>query len=138
MDHIPELPIRPRLSPGIEVVPVDQDKILLRSFSGTVMLSGEFVATVLPALLHQLDGSKTTQDLWECVSENFRPEFEEFLILMMEKKILFEADSIGIDRGNGPPTKLNSYEKAYWSLDQHVAADALNRLQSSTVILVNL
>lgn len=138
MQHYPALPPFPCLRPGTELVPVDRENVLLRSFSGTVLLSGEFVSSELPALLPRLDGSRSVHELFEMVGEDFRPELEKFLQLMTEKNILYPGDSARADSRPQEPSVLTAHERAYWSLDAATATDAVRHLQSSTVVLANL
>lgn len=96
------------------------------------MLSGEFVASQLPNLLNQLHGGRLVRDLMGSVDEGFRPELEEFLMLMLEKKILYEE-------GNGrDPVGVGHHENAYWRLYGPGPAQAWDCLQASTVIVAGL
>jgi len=71
-------PIHPCLQPGTELVDVDSNTILLRSFSRTIMLSGEFVQ-MLPDLIKQMDGRTPLEVLLSRIPEIARTEFERFL-----------------------------------------------------------
>lgn len=132
------LPARPRLRPGTEIVTVDHEKLLLRSTSGTVLLSGQFVASELPELLRLLDGTIALKDITEKVSENARPELERFLSIMMGKGLLCDGYEVGEESSNDHLSGKHSHEEAYWAQYESTTNDALNRLRSSTVLVANL
>jgi thiazole/oxazole-forming peptide maturase SagC family component len=137
MNGTAPLPPRPCLRPGLEVIPVDNQTLLMRTFAGTVMLSGEFVASRLPSLIPKIDGSRTIGELFALVGEHFRPEFESFIGLLLERNILLPADLADTRADLPHPSGAWNHERAYWSLDAH-APEAVGRLASSTVVLANL
>ena len=122
----------PRLQPGIELIPVSDDRALLRSFSGTLMLSGEFVGAALPRLMPMLDGTQTVESLLAEVGQDYRPELEEFLRLM-ESKGLLAAATDGDDTGIA-----SAGERSYWTLDGAGARTAAARLAGAGVVLAGL
>ena len=127
MNDVPPLPAHPRLRPGIEAVAVENDRMLLRSFSGTVMLSGEFVASRLREVLARLDGRSTVGELMDAVPEQDRPELAELLGLLLRRGLL--AD--GMPSGTG-------HDDAYWSLFEATPGDAAARLRAATVLIAGL
>lgn len=138
MEQFSAIPTCPCLRAGVEVVSVDGETVLLRSFSRTVMLSGEFVSSQLPDLLRRMDGKATIQEITANVSETVRPEFEQFLSLLLSKGLLCEGTPADTDsdlRGRGG---ANTHEYAYWSLHGASASEAVRRLESASVVIVNL
>jgi bacteriocin biosynthesis cyclodehydratase domain-containing protein len=122
----------PRLQPGIEFIPLSHDSALLRSFAGTLMLSGEFVVAELPRLLPMLDGTRTVETLLANLGQDYQPELEE-LLRLMESKGLIVA---GTD-GNGS-SSAHSGERSYWMLDGGDASAAAARLADAAVVLAGL
>lgn len=138
MERSLTLPIRPRLRPGTEVVSVDRGKMLLRSFSGTTMLSGEFVESGLPELLPLLNGTVTVEDVVTRLRGDQREQFHDFLFILMEKGFLCSGDEVGVDADRMDPFATNGHAKAYWSIYGRATNDAVSRIRSSTVMIVNL
>lgn len=136
MDKLPSIPPFPRLQHGVETVPVDDGKVLLRSFTGSVMLSGDFVTVVLPSLLPLLDGRHAIEDLAAEIGEAFRPEIENFLALIGRKGFLGKAPPDGA--GRDPAAALSAHDRAYWSLYGAGAAEAAKRLSQATVLVAGL
>ena len=130
-----KIPTHPQLRPGIELIAVDNQTALVRSFSGTIMLTGEFVSSKLSSLLSYLDGRNSIQEITEKLGEAFRPELEKFLILMTEKQLLRDED---VEHHDSSPFPSSNHETAYWSIYGKTANQALNRLQASTVVVANL
>jgi thiazole/oxazole-forming peptide maturase SagC family component len=138
MDDDRELPSHPRLRPGIEIVTVGNDKILLRSFMGTVLLSGEFVASEMAALLGRLDGSRSLEDIEASVAAGFLPELDKFFDILLMKKMLVDADPRGGINEACAARSVNSHEEAYWSLFTSDAVATDQKLRASTVVVANL
>lgn len=129
-----ELPARPELRPGIELVPLEGDRVLLRSFAGSLMLSGDFVASKLPEVLPLLDGTRTIEAVAETVGGGYRPELDHLLRALAEKGLLGEGDGRGADRGPGD----RRHERAYWAVASRGAGDPMRRLGSSVVLVIGL
>jgi molybdopterin-synthase adenylyltransferase len=138
MEQFPALPARPCLRPGVEVVPVDSESVLLRSFSNTVMLSGKFVSSQLPDLLHRMDGKATLEEISANASEAGRREIEQFLSLLSSKQLLGEGNSSDTDSALIDGSGVNTHEDAYWSLSGTSADEATRRLESASVVIVDL
>jgi bacteriocin biosynthesis cyclodehydratase domain-containing protein len=130
-------PVHPVLRPGVEVVYVGPDKVLLRSFSSTVVVTGEFVAA-LPTLVPLLDGRRTVNDLVEMVGEDFRPETEAFLRLMSDRDILDDADRVGATDLVEHEPRMTAHEEAYWSLQVSADEERIARLQRATVVVAGV
>jgi bacteriocin biosynthesis cyclodehydratase domain-containing protein len=135
MDKLPPIPPFPRLQHGVEAVPVDDGKVLLRSFTGSVMLSGDFVTVVLPSLLPLLDGRHAIEDLAAEIGEAFRPEIEDFLTLIGRKGFLGKAPP---EEAEEDGAALSAHDGAYWSLYGTSAGQAAKRLSQSTVAIAGL
>lgn len=132
MDQSSPVPEYPRLQPGTELVPVGAGEALLRSFSGTVMLSGEFVRNVLPAVLPMLDGTRSREALLEEVGD-FQPELDNFLRLLGRKGLLVDdTDGLGVSNG------ADSGASAYWAVHGPGSPLAAGRLRDATVVLAGL
>lgn len=137
MNKCPPYPSFPRLQYGVETLAIGQDKVLVRSFSGSVMLTGDFVERILPALLPLLDGKRSVDELTSEVGEEFRPGIEDFLALMGEKGLLGSTSSETLVTPSAKP--LAPRDRAYWSLYSATTADqAANRLWRSTVVVAGL
>ncbi|MER9237219.1 TOMM precursor leader peptide-binding protein [Mesorhizobium sp. M0622] len=135
MDKLSSIPSFPRLQYGVEIVPVEEGKVLLRSFTGSVMLSGDFVAVVLPLLLPLLDGKHGIEDLAAEFDETLRPEIEDFLTLIQHKGFLGKAARDGRE---DDAVMLSGEDRAYWSLYGASASEAARRLAQSTVVIAGL
>jgi bacteriocin biosynthesis cyclodehydratase domain-containing protein len=125
--------IYPQLRPGVEVISIDRGRVLFRSFSGTVMFTGEFIASELPKVLAQMDGNTTDAQIADTISEEFREEFENFLKLTTGKQLLVDAKAAR----NGNPSGMKSHQRAYWSLFPNDPEDAYGRLQAATLLIGN-
>jgi adenylyltransferase/sulfurtransferase len=119
-------------------VPLEDGKVLFRSFSGTVMLSGGFVSSVLAALVPQLDGSRPVEELLREVRADFQPEFEHFLRVMEEKGFLQQGSQRGAEQQMLSRTPISPGELAYWSLHTPRADEAVASLAESTVVVAGL
>lgn len=129
------IPSFPLLQHGVEIVPVEEGKVLLRSFTGSVMLSGDFVAVVLPSLLPLLDGRHGIEELAAEFDETLRPDIEDFLTLIQQKGFLGMAVQPGRE---DDAVKLSGRDGAYWSLYGASASEAARRLALSTVVVAGL
>src|SRR5437016_9679773 len=58
-----QVPRKPRLPPEIVVLPFGPRGILLEGSKTTQVLSGSSARTLLPAVLEQLDGTKTVEEI---------------------------------------------------------------------------
>lgn len=133
MNKPSSIPSFPRLQHGVEIVPVEEGKVLLRSFTGSVMLSGDFVSVVLPSLLPLLDGRHGIEDLAAEFDETLRPEIEDFLTLIEHKGFLAAQHGREDDA-----VMLSGKDGAYWSLYGASAGEAARRLAQSTVVVAGL
>ena len=131
MQHVKLANWRPRLREGLEVVKIAETRVLFRSFTGTVMLSGDFVNSVLPSMLSRLDGSRSVDEL-RAESDGFHAELEHFLQLMDEKGFLEPA----VDDEVLPAGSAN--ERAYWSLQAGSANEGVRRLCQSSVAIFGM
>jgi len=133
MDESPKVPVYPRLLPGTELIGVDGNTVLLRSFSRTVMFSGEFVKE-LPALIGQMDGRTPLEELSSRVPERARAEFEQFLALLMNKHMLCDGVASGLLRTNG----VHSQQDAFWSVQGPLPDETAERMERTHVVIVDL
>ncbi len=133
-----QLPSHPKLRPGIDLVTIDHEKVLVRTASRTILLSGEFVASQFPVLLGQLDGSHTLEQLAATLDENARPQLEQFLSIMLEKGILCEEGTCSATTPPLTTPKPNSHGQAYWDLYGGAENETRTALWSSTVVISNL
>jgi bacteriocin biosynthesis cyclodehydratase domain-containing protein len=127
------VPAYPRLCPGTELIGVDGGAVLLRSFSRTVMLSGEFVKE-LPDLIAQMDGRTPLAELASRVPEGGRAEFEQFLALLANKGMLCDGSASGLLPANG----AHRHQDAFWSVQNASLNGALERMKRTHVVIVDL
>ena len=97
-----------RLKPGAEVVEVDDAQILLRTFSGTLMLSGELMSAGLAQALKEAGTSSSLADLRELTSDQYAGEFESFVELLGDRNLLVEVS----------PGQSIGHDEAYWLTQQ--------------------
>jgi len=128
-------PRRARLVAGLEIAPLAEGRLMLRSFSATIVLSGEFVTQWVPQLLPRLDGHHDVADLAELVGPDFRSELEALLQRLQEGGFIV-AEAAEVPAAD--PATLNSREQAYWSLHASSASEAAQRLAAASVIVAGL
>lgn len=138
MEQLSTIPTYPCLHAGVEVISVNGETVLLRSFSKTVMLSGEFVSSDLPDLLRRMDGKATFQEITTNMNETQRREFEQFLMLLLSKNLIHDKISADGDSFLQNRDGEKSHEYAYWSLLGASESEAIRRLASASVVIVNL
>ncbi len=95
-DEMTDLPKRPYLAPWYQLVKEDE-RVLFKSGEKMVVLEGKATQTLLPALLPLLDGTRTVEEIHECIGEAIGPATAKALKLLEEKGLLTE----------GPPLPLN-------------------------------
>ena len=117
-----------RLVPGTEVIPVDKDSILLRSFSGTLMISGEFVGLELVRALDKAGLDAPLSALKDQISDRFSDEFESFVTLLGDKGLLLER----------PRDAPIGHDEAYWQSQGRDAATTSAALAAATVLVVGM
>lgn len=126
----------PRLIAGVEIVPLSADRLMLRSFDTTLVLSGEFVTSTLHQLLLQLDGRLDVRDLVKEVGPDFRLEVEA-LLLELEKKGLLVSGAPTNSLASSASALLPR-EAAYWELQTGSALDAEQRLAAASILICGL
>lgn len=117
---------------GLDIVPLTEDRIMLRSFSSTIVLSGQFVARSLPLLLPCLDGNHDLDDLKAFVDPDYHPELDALLRQLEEKGFLTTG------RREATSPIRNGREQAYWAVQTASTADVARRLAKASVIVAGL
>ena len=127
-DEIIDLPERPYLAPWYQLAKEDE-RMLFKSGDSMVVFEGKAVQTLLPALLPLLDGTRTLDEIHECIGEAVAPATAKALKLLQEKRLLTEGpplsdipnptlrtvsflQSLGQERGITAKNVLKSLEEA--------------------------
>ena len=112
-----------RILPGTELVPVDDSNVLLRSFFGTLLLSGEFAAAELPRVVGLAGMDASIADLRDSVHGRFIADFDSFLELLNTKGLL-------VEQTHGSPRRGDA---AYWQSQGKSVEDSRRSLAAATV-----
>ena len=130
--HLPEFP---RLCSDVELIPVDDTQALVRSTSSTILLSGSFVTSDLPALLTRFDGQTSLEVLSAPLDPGARTELEGFIRILLDRKLL-ETELMG--EADEVACNTDPHESAYWSQQGIEPKKACDRLADKTVVVVGL
>ena len=83
-----QVPRKPRLPPEIVVLPFGPRGILLEGSKTTQVLSGSSARTLLPAVLEQLDGTKTVEEIAAAIPYASFDDIENVVTLLFSCGVL--------------------------------------------------
>lgn len=87
-----KLPRKPLLKAYLNVVPVNDELIQLRSQENIILLKGSAVTNILPDLLPLLDGSNTMNDIYSKLSYCTQEVVNEAILLLKSHYLLEDAE----------------------------------------------
>ncbi|PPG95415.1 hypothetical protein C5C22_05950 [Rathayibacter rathayi] len=128
------LPRRPRLAPGLVVVPGD-DCVLVEGGPSRQLLGGRSASAVLGRLLPLLDGSRSVQEL--AVATDRTPQDTHSAVALLYASGLLEDAQDAPDVADADPAALAFYSRSIDSTRINASgAEALQRLRARRVLVV--
>jgi bacteriocin biosynthesis cyclodehydratase domain-containing protein len=107
----------------------------LRSFSGTLLLGGEFAEHGLQELLRLLTGNLTSEQIVDELPEDSRQDALKFLETLTTKEFVVDAHEAPREGPEGGALAIDGHDVGYWETYAPSAETARKRLDAARIVI---